>query len=297
MMNRQHLTYFFSVADHNSITDAARDLFISPQALVKQINQLEKETNIKLFDRTNRGVQLTEAGKMFYHEGKRLLNEWDKVLIKARDISSGKKDTITYATFGGGFMNLLKPILPVFSQRYPQVKQTGILVSSEQWLTKLQDVKEGRIDVLEHADVPMIHTMGLGTTLIKKADCVCITAPNHPFAGRKSIKLSDLKGQQIRIHGYDCVPHIAEDMSAEAPGADFREDVRGLMAAIDICAKGGIYLTSAAHYSIFEPLLTIPLEGAAQWTYVLVHQKEPSEATMNLLKIAKKYYSDASADH
>ena len=65
MYNLQ-LDTFLKVADSGSFTKAAETLYISPTAIIKQINILEDRIGIKLFIRTHRGLKLTEAGKSFY---------------------------------------------------------------------------------------------------------------------------------------------------------------------------------------------------------------------------------------
>ncbi|MDE6373530.1 MAG: LysR family transcriptional regulator, partial [Clostridia bacterium] len=69
-MYNPQLTTFISVADNGSFTKAADELFITPPAVMKQINALEERLGITLFARTNHGLQLTEAGKSFLQDAK-----------------------------------------------------------------------------------------------------------------------------------------------------------------------------------------------------------------------------------
>lgn len=64
-MYNSQLTTFISVAESGSFTKAADALFITPPAVMKQINALEERLGIALLTRTNHGLQLTEAGKSF----------------------------------------------------------------------------------------------------------------------------------------------------------------------------------------------------------------------------------------
>ncbi|MDY2781910.1 MAG: LysR family transcriptional regulator, partial [Candidatus Pseudoruminococcus sp.] len=58
------LPIFVCVADCGSFNKAAEKMYISPPAIMKQINALEKHLDMKLFDRTNQGIRLTPAGKV-----------------------------------------------------------------------------------------------------------------------------------------------------------------------------------------------------------------------------------------
>ena len=63
LMYNPQLETFLCVAECGSFNKAAERLYISPPAVIKQINLLEESLNLQLFIRTHRGLQLTEAGK------------------------------------------------------------------------------------------------------------------------------------------------------------------------------------------------------------------------------------------
>ena len=63
LMYNPQLETFIRVADAGSFNKAAEELFISPPAVIKQINLLEAQLGLTLFVRTHRGLKLTEAGK------------------------------------------------------------------------------------------------------------------------------------------------------------------------------------------------------------------------------------------
>lgn len=60
------LDTFLRVADAGSFSKAAEEMYITPTAVIKQINLLEGSLGVMLFIRTHRGLHLTEAGKVFY---------------------------------------------------------------------------------------------------------------------------------------------------------------------------------------------------------------------------------------
>jgi len=78
------LQTFITVAEQGSFTAASKILFISPVAVMKQIDAFETEVGAKLFARTNQGVQLTRAGEIIFEEGKKVIKQCNDVMEKAR---------------------------------------------------------------------------------------------------------------------------------------------------------------------------------------------------------------------
>ena len=72
-MYNPQLETFLCVAECGSFNKAAEKLFISPPAVIKQINLLEENLDLQLFVRTHRGLQLTEAGKSLAQDAKYII--------------------------------------------------------------------------------------------------------------------------------------------------------------------------------------------------------------------------------
>lgn len=77
-MNDQQLRQFICVAKHKNITQAARELFMTQQALSQSIQHLEKDMGVKLFIRTLRGVELTDVAKRIYSQCELMLEQLDQ---------------------------------------------------------------------------------------------------------------------------------------------------------------------------------------------------------------------------
>ena len=90
-MYNPQLTTFISVAENGSFTKAADDLYMTPTAVMKQINVLEERLGTTLFDRTNRGLQLTEAGKSFLQDARYIIDYSDRAIQKAKEIDGEDK--------------------------------------------------------------------------------------------------------------------------------------------------------------------------------------------------------------
>lgn len=64
------LDTFIAVSNYGSFTKAAEHLYISPTAVMKQMNALESHLNLKLIERTPAGVHITPAGEVIYRDAK-----------------------------------------------------------------------------------------------------------------------------------------------------------------------------------------------------------------------------------
>ena len=74
-MTLQQLRYVIMVAETGTITEAASRLFISQPSLTNAIHELEKEMNIKIFDRTNKGIHISKDGEDFLGYARQVLEQ------------------------------------------------------------------------------------------------------------------------------------------------------------------------------------------------------------------------------
>ena len=76
-MTLQQLRYVVTVAEKGTLSDAAKELFISQPALTKAIRELEDEMNISIFNRTNKGVIVSHEGDRFLGYARQVLEQTD----------------------------------------------------------------------------------------------------------------------------------------------------------------------------------------------------------------------------
>ena len=82
----QQIEVFLTVAEQLNLSEAAKDLFLSQSGVSKWISKLEKSLNLQLFNRTNRGVELTENGEFLYEELKPLYGKLTTTIQNIRNI-------------------------------------------------------------------------------------------------------------------------------------------------------------------------------------------------------------------
>ena len=110
-MFNSHLPAFVCVADCGSFTKAAERLYISPTAVMKQINALEAHLDLKLVERTRQGIRLTPAGEVIYRDAKFLFDYSRRSIESARQ-AMGAQDT-TFCV-GTSLLNPAKPFMDLW---------------------------------------------------------------------------------------------------------------------------------------------------------------------------------------
>ena len=121
-MNIKYLMSFLTVADEGSINMAATQLFISPSALMKQINTVEEEVGTELLLRGKKGVELTEAGLLFYHGLKDLLPLYEDLLKKTNLAGQRSARGIVIGSWSVACHCVLPRIINYYQLRHPDVE-------------------------------------------------------------------------------------------------------------------------------------------------------------------------------
>src|SRR5262245_60480724 len=94
-MDLRQLRYFMAVAEERSFSRAARRLHVSQPPLSIHVKRLEEGLGVRLFDRTNRGVGLSRAGRVFYEEVRAALLKLDQAKVRAQNAQAGEGGTLS----------------------------------------------------------------------------------------------------------------------------------------------------------------------------------------------------------
>ncbi|MBS1415515.1 MAG: LysR family transcriptional regulator [Clostridia bacterium] len=93
MFNPQ-LETFIAAASSGSFAKAAEQLYLTPTAVMKQINNLERLLSVALFRRTNRGLLLTEAGESFLQDARYMVEYFERAVLKAKEADACEKTQV-----------------------------------------------------------------------------------------------------------------------------------------------------------------------------------------------------------
>lgn len=111
-MTLQQLKYIIMVAKKGSLTEAAKELYISQPSLTKSIKELEKEMGILIFDRTNKGISISKEGEIFLGYARQVLDQISLIEEKYKEPSKGRQEfsvsTQHYSFAVNAFIDLIK---------------------------------------------------------------------------------------------------------------------------------------------------------------------------------------------
>ena len=191
-MNIKQIKYFVSVADHGSLSAAAKEQGVTVQAMSKSMTDLEKDTADSLFTRDHSGIRLTPFGREFYARAEGVVKSFEELesmalepYVERAEQLSKLRVFICAPSFS--MDNAAKKKARLFAESFLGVSteislgtgQEGIRLMSEGSLDALLT-----IGTLNHPD---FDCLTVGTV----APCVCV-AKNHPLARASSVTLDDL---------------------------------------------------------------------------------------------------------
>ncbi len=140
-MDTEHLKIFVEVVQQGSFAAAARSIDLDPSAITRAVNALEKNLGLRLLERTTRQLVLTEAGRAYHENARKLLQDMQQAADEARDLAGSPAGIVritTSVTFGYA---VLQPMLPALRTAYPALEVDLLLSDS------IVDLVAERVDV------------------------------------------------------------------------------------------------------------------------------------------------------
>ncbi|MBH9313363.1 LysR family transcriptional regulator [Pseudomonas aeruginosa] len=177
-MELRHLRYFIAVAEELHFGRAAERLGISQPPWSQQIQALEEEIGARLFERTNRRVELTDAGRLFLDESRQVLAQVDKAVLLARRAHLGELGELKIGfTSSAPFTSTIPSSIHAFRKAYPDVHLDLQEMSSRQVLKALleESLQVGVIRPLALPDA--VHWVELF-----REPLVAVLRADHPLA-------------------------------------------------------------------------------------------------------------------
>jgi DNA-binding transcriptional LysR family regulator len=196
-MELRHMRYFVAVAEERSFTRAAERLWIAQPGLSQQILSLERELGVRLFDRLSRGVELTDAGRVFLEKARVALRAADDALTVAEDAGAGLTGSLRLGLSWRSRYDLAPELQHVFGLRRPGV---AVTVVESQTDTLMRDLRDQRLDaaiVLGPQDL----YAGVESTILSLGPVGVMMAPEHPLAQLDVVTPADIDGHGFMVSG------------------------------------------------------------------------------------------------
>ena len=289
-MYNMQLETFIVVADLGSFNKAAEALYITPPAVTKQINLLEKDLGLRLFVRTHRGLILTEAGKSLYKDAKYIIQYCKDSVERAKKVMEEKDNVIRIGTSP---MTPAQPLVDSWAQvqeKCPDIKiQLVPFMNSQENAREILKNLGTNIDVVAGIfDDTMLKLRQCEGLELSRQNICCAVSLNHRLAQKEVLTVEDLYGENfLMMHrGWSkYVDELRDDIWQNHPEIQVTDfDIY----SVDIFNQGensNDILMAVENWKDVHPLLkVIPVEWKYSIPFGVLYSKEPSELVKRFLK-------------
>lgn len=260
-MTITQLHYVLAVAEHQNFTKAAQKVFVTQPTLSMQIQKLEDELDVLIFDRSKKPIELTETGKKIVQQARNIVNESDRI----QDIVDQQKGFVGGLFRLGVIPTIMPTLLPMFLsafiKKYPKVKLKIEELHTEAIIEKLQD---GHLDAAIAAtplELPNIKEQPL-----YYEPFVGYIPEGHRLRAKKKLEVDDLDLNDILL---------LED------GHCFKDGILNLCKATRTSKEDHFQLESGS----FETMIKLANEGLGMTLLPYLHTLDIKDSEKNNLKM------------
>jgi len=186
------LECFIAVADHGSVTEAARLLHSSQPAVSHQLATLEREAHTELLRREHRGVTLTPAGRAALPDARRAVEAAASAVRIARAVGEVAQGTLRLACAQSLTVPVLAPVIRMWRRRHAEVAITLHEAATFEVFLDLMDT-----DTVDMALVPLPVPGRFTATTVAEEEIVLAAPSGHRLTRGSTVRLHDLEGAQI----------------------------------------------------------------------------------------------------
>ena len=191
-MELRHLRYFVAVAEELSFTRAAQKLRLAQPSLTRQVRNLEDEIGVRLFDRAKNRVALTEEGRAFLFDAKKLLAMSAESVAALQRRKPGESSQLNIGYVANIHYGLLPATLGAFRKLYPSVALNLFDLSSA---AQFEALAAHKIDLGFIGLRPAFSGHDLLSECVAQDTILAALPARHPLAKKAKLKLGDLASQ------------------------------------------------------------------------------------------------------
>ena len=222
-MELRHLRYFIAVADELSFSRAAEKLHIAQPPLSQQIQALETELGVRLFDRKSRPLQITQAGQVFLAEARLTLEKLEQAVTTTQLVHQGELGYLTVGFTSSMANGILPTIMRTFQQEYPNVK---LILREKNCNVQIQGLRDRDTDIaFVYQDYKSFQSNDLEALLVSQEPLVVVLPKKHQLANKSEISITDLANEKFVMPLSNVVSDLAEQIEYLFAEADLKPKV------------------------------------------------------------------------
>ena len=262
-MELRHLRYFVAVGGEQHYGRAAQRLRVAQPALSRQIQDLEGEIGFKLFERLPRGVKISEAGKCFLEDARRILHELNDAIARAKRVASGQTGVLRV-----GFVESMSwhGIVPDSFRRFREHQPDAELkIKPLSSLEQFESVRSGQLDAGFAFTIASIDRE-LTQLEIDSISLKLAIPKGHPLAKSKKLRLRDLRNASFiwfpRRESpmfYDCLMHACFRGGLKSPRIVQEGVNEATILSLVSCGLGVAFVSSATRWRCPESVVLLPV--------------------------------------
>lgn len=193
-MNLRDLKYIVAVAEFKSFVKASEHCFVSQPTLSMQIKKLESSLGVKIFERNNKHVIVTEVGNAIIAKAEAILQEASLIEELARNAQNPLAGNFRLGAFPTLASYILPDLVPLISNKLPDLR---LILIEEKTDTLIQQLKDGVIDAALLAS-PIEEDFLVSTTLFDDTFKLAVSSL-HALSKRAQVTPSDLNGEPLLL--------------------------------------------------------------------------------------------------
>ena len=293
-MYNPQLDTFLHVADAGSFNKAAEESYITPTAVIKQINLLEASLGVKLFERTHRGLILTKAGKSLYQDTKYVIQYCRDSVTRAKNAMQEDTKVIRIGSSPMTPAQLLMQLWPKIQTHCPDMKfQIIPFENTPENAREILGNLGKNIDVVGGIfDETMLELRRCAGLELSREPFCCAVSVHHRLAAKDRLKLEDLYGENLMLMRREWsryVDELRDDIWQNHSQIHIVDFDFYSMEAFNRCENSNDVLLAIPGWANVHPLLkVIPVEWDHSIPFGLLHSPKPSGIVKQFLEAVKE---------
>lgn len=292
-MYNPQLETFLRVADAGSFNKAAEQAFITPTAVIKQINLLEAELDVKLFERSHRGLTLTKAGKSMYQDTKYIVQYCRDSVTRARNAMQEDSNVIRIGSSPMTPAQLLMQLWSKVNELCPNIKfQIVPFENTPENAREILGNLGTNIDVIGGIfDETMLKLRGCAGLELVRGPFQCAVSIHHRLAEKDKLETSDLYGENLLLmhRGWShYVDQLRDELWQRHPQIHIVDFDFYSMDIFNRCESTNDVLLAIPGWANVHPLLKmIPVDWNHSIPYGILHSPKPTPVVQRFLQAAE----------